>query len=391
MSSLHSCKSVMLTAVVAVIGGSGAALAQTTETENFTTSPSDWVFGGPPRDYGFSNTNNTGGASGPGEAGGTFIRDDIRTFYGDVTLGGLLTDTSTFSASGELFVGNPNNPDAENFLGHYEKSNAGAELARIDTLGIVILENASDSFRFRTRFYDSAGAEIQAPEAIAVSFADAKGFNYAYDPGTRTLTGNILGATGNVVATQAVSLPEGSVFAVDTFGLTNGFNSPDPSRNQQIFIDGVTYGRAVTGDFNGNQAVQPADFDLLGTELQKPAAEADDRMFDINDDGVITLADRDAILTAINKKLGDTDLDGDVDLNDLGNLASGFQQAGATWGRGDTDLDADVDLNDLGNLASNFAAGRSAAFAQFEALVPEPAALPLLIVGAAGMRRRRRA
>jgi hypothetical protein len=62
-----------------------------------------------------------------------------------------------------------------------------------------------------------------------------------------------------------------------------------------------------------------------------------------------------------------------VDLNDLGNLASGFGQPGEKrWSRGNFDCDNDVDLNDLGTLATNFEAGREAALAQFETPVPEP-------------------
>jgi hypothetical protein len=77
---------------------------------------------------------------------------------------------------------------------------------------------------------------------------------------------------------------------------------------------------------------------------------------------------------------GDTDLDGDVDLNDLGNLATSFGKSNASidWINGDFDNDNDVDLNDLGTLATNFEAGRAAALAQFDRPVPEP-------IGGAGL------
>ena len=56
---------------------------------------------------------------------------------------------------------------------------------------------------------------------------------------------------------------------------------------------------------------------------------------------------------------GDTDLDGDVDLADLGNLATSFGLNNPTidWINGDFDGDDDVDLNDLGTLATNFEGG----------------------------------
>jgi hypothetical protein len=86
------------------------------------------------------------------------------------------------------------------------------------------------------------------------------------------------------------------------------------------------------------------------------------------DDLRYTFAASTDLLTA-----GDTDLDGDVDLSDLGNLATAYGvMTNATWDIGDFDSDGDVDLNDLGTLATNFEGGRAAALAQFSAIVPEP-------------------
>jgi hypothetical protein len=53
---------------------------------------------------------------------------------------------------------------------------------------------------------------------------------------------------------------------------------------------------------------------------------------------------------------GDSDLDGDVDVADLGNLASSWQTANV-WSAGDFDYNGSVDVNDLGLLASNWQAG----------------------------------
>ncbi len=53
--------------------------------------------------------------------------------------------------------------------------------------------------------------------------------------------------------------------------------------------------------------------------------------------------------------LGDTNLDGSVDVTDLGNLASSYGAAsGALWVQGDSNYDGAVDVTDLGNLASNY-------------------------------------
>jgi hypothetical protein len=88
--------------------------------------------------------------------------------------------------------------------------------------------------------------------------------------------------------------------------------------------------------------------------------------------------------------VGDCDLDGDVDIGDLGRLASGWQSAGV-WTAGDFDHSGSVDVNDLGLLASNWQAGvgnplspaldntlRALGLATMS--VPEPAGLTLMLV-----------
>jgi hypothetical protein len=53
--------------------------------------------------------------------------------------------------------------------------------------------------------------------------------------------------------------------------------------------------------------------------------------------------------------LGDTNLDGKVDVADLGNLATNYGDAGgAGWSQGDFNYDGSVDVTDLGDLATNY-------------------------------------
>jgi hypothetical protein len=80
--------------------------------------------------------------------------------------------------------------------------------------------------------------------------------------------------------------------------------------------------------------------------------------------------------------LGDTDGDGDVDIDDITNVRNNFGTR--RGGLGDTDKDRDVDIDDLNNVRNNFGAGVARA-------VPEPASALLLGVAVvAGVFRCRR-
>lgn len=83
---------------------------------------------------------------------------------------------------------------------------------------------------------------------------------------------------------------------------------------------------------------------------------------------------------------GDVDLDGDVDDADLGTMFSGFTGPGVgtqAWANGDTGGDGDTDDADLGNAFSAFTGPLGPA-----SNVPEPAALPVLVLGGLLLKRR---
>jgi hypothetical protein len=92
---------------------------------------------------------------------------------------------------------------------------------------------------------------------------------------------------------------------------------------------------------------------------------------------------------------GDTDLDGVVDVADLGTLATNWQAVGV-WSAGDFDYNGTVDVNDLGLLATNWQAGVGnplgpslASLGLPSVTVPEPASFGMLVLAAAGLARRR--
>ena len=111
--------------------------------------------------------------------------------------------------------------------------------------------------------------------------------------------------------------------------------------------------------------------------------------------------------------LGDTNVDGQVDINDLYNLASNYNPshagpASSIWQKGDFNYDGYVDLTDLSKLTTNWQAGvgnplGSGVDGGLGAIltslglpniaVPEPSTLGLVGLGLTGLmaRRKRRA
>jgi len=74
---------------------------------------------------------------------------------------------------------------------------------------------------------------------------------------------------------------------------------------------------------------------------------------------------------------GDANLDGKVDVTDLGRLASNWQQSNRRWAQADFSYDGVVNVTDLGLLASNWQAGAIIPLWRFGlGSVPAPAPVP---------------
>lgn len=156
----------------------------------------------------------------------------------------------------------------------------------------------------------------------------------------------------------------------------------------------LLYTPGAPGDFNLDSNFNVADINILCDKLQNGSAYA--HLYDLTNDNAVTFADMTyEVETILGTHFGDTDVDGDVDLSDLGNLATNYgMSSGASWGLGDFDCDGDVDLNDLGTLATYYGQGSAQAFADFQALtgvsVPEPAGASVLALGILTAMRRRK-
>jgi hypothetical protein len=97
---------------------------------------------------------------------------------------------------------------------------------------------------------------------------------------------------------------------------------------------------------------------------------------------------------------GDCNLDGQVTLTDLGELATNWQSTSAFWTGGDFNYDGAVTISDLADLASNWQAGvgnplgmnfeqAMQAVGLDDVVVPEPLALGAISLLAFQRRRRK--
>ncbi|WP_428390017.1 alpha-amylase family glycosyl hydrolase [Mucisphaera sp.] len=131
---------------------------------------------------------------------------------------------------------------------------------------------------------------------------------------------------------------------------------------------------ATPGDINRDGTLDAADIDLLYANLTDPA-------LDFNIDGQTDDTDVVHLVTLLaNTFLGDTNLDGSVDLIDLSNLATNFGNENTGWAQGDISGDTVVDLIDLSLLATNFGQSNT---------IPEPTTAALLALAGLTMIRRR--
>jgi len=89
-------------------------------------------------------------------------------------------------------------------------------------------------------------------------------------------------------------------------------------------------------------------------------------------------------VTLYQQKVGDVDLDGDVEFSDLSNLLDNWG-IGTSWAEGDTDFSGDVVFADLSNLLDNWGTPLASGAGAQIGVVPEPGTLLMLIAGMAGL------
>ena len=200
--------------------------------------------------YGFSNTNNTGGSSPAGEAGGTIARTTNLSYYADTSVGALSLNTA-ISASGELDFNSPANFNNNIRIGHFDSTDATGQFS---SLGLVIVEPSGANFRVVPYIILNDNTELLAVAPFTLTTDGDYSWRYDWNPTSNTLTVEIFNNADVSMGTQALTLTAGQRavgVTLNAFGLSSGGLGNASSTNTiNLFIDKVTYTSAVGGTDN---------------------------------------------------------------------------------------------------------------------------------------------
>ncbi len=160
------------------------------------------------------------------------------------------------------------------------------------------------------------------------------------------------------------------------------------SANHFLIEHGIRW--MLRGDITDDGHITADDIDeLFATDASSDTLV--NEWHDLTGDGTVDSSDLDELVQEIlGTYYGDTDLDGDVDLGDLGMMLGGYgSTSGMGWADGDLDGDAQIGLSDLGKLLGSYGSTGSVG-AGAPAPTPEPTTMLLLGLGGAALIRRRR-
>ena len=222
-------------------------------TQNFDSDPADWVRIDNPDgliDFGFSNTNITGGVSGAGEAGGSFHRilTAPRHYYVDTTIGGVFSLSDGLTAFGELDVVSLDSAfNSAILIGFLDRDDSTGRFP--DFVGIMVGENDVTSYRAWVRV--TQGSTILTSAPITLDANQDRTFRFTWDPaggvnGGGLLEATLSGADGGVLILDLTPAQRASISGeeFDSFGLADAQGSSPPANTAtaDLFIDRLAYG-----------------------------------------------------------------------------------------------------------------------------------------------------
>ena len=149
-------------------------------------------------------------------------------------------------------------------------------------------------------------------------------------------------------------------------------------------------------DVDGDSVCGVSDIDMIFAtgDIAAGVAAEGGTATDVNGDGTVNMVDVDEWLLAAATEngfsmpylVGDTNLDGSVDAQDLNAMAVNWLTSGRVWSTGDFTGEGEVNASDLNALAINWQQSIEPA----AAAVPEPAAVIMLLTGLCFCRIRHR-
>jgi probable HAF family extracellular repeat protein len=208
------------------------------------------------------------------------------------------------------------------------------------------------------------------------------------------VAGNANAADGQPHAFLAVNGPSG-YGALTDLGIPTGFvYSNGMGINKYDIVSGQAYNGSASHAFLWTTGVVPFyglsvganDLNIVAASAL-PSGWVLNTARSINDAGQIAVSAsyggnfHACMITLPQAVPGDANLDGVVDINDLGKVLTNYDKTGMTWSDGDFDGSGTVDIQDLGKVLTNY--DKTASAAVGIRAVPEPGTLALLAAGLA--------
>ncbi|MGC4031378.1 MAG: autotransporter-associated beta strand repeat-containing protein [Tepidisphaeraceae bacterium] len=217
-------------------------------------------------------------------------------------------------------------------------------------------------------------------------------------PTVITGTGGVLKTgAGTTVVTGANTYTGTTVVQAGTLNLTNAAQSPVLTGAGGADVQG---GKLVL-DYTGGSSPVASVKSILDAGYAGNFATGQIKGTTLAANRTLGYGDSGTAVTIRVTLAGDADLDGDVDFNDFLVLQSKFGQANTRFDEANFNYDGFTDFNDFLALQANFGqsvtgdevaftSAQVAAMTAFASVVPEPASLTLIGMGAAGLLGRRR-